>query len=106
MNKFEPDDSADWFIIGCEYFKHKKGRGKCNSNDIVPDTLMLVFTKDEITKVFDEFTNKNGTPQRFWSFMSDENKKVQCYNRGSQTISNLEQYLIENRLHEIVASMK
>ncbi|MGM9616804.1 hypothetical protein [Butyricicoccus sp.] len=107
LNRFVPQDNADWFIIVGIYAKYPEEIEHTKSTDIKWDTLMLAFTNQEMKKFMEEVRLKKNPEKYDQMFGFGFNGKHEIMQtRGYKEERDMTQYLIENRLDEIRSSFR
>lgn len=111
FNRYEVKDNAEWFIIGGDFFRHNDEPNKNNKDTVIHDTIFLAFTKQEMIDFLDncrQVKNPDKKDDKF-SFIFDENKNIYhtrgCVQNGKSSYKNVNEFLIENRMQEIINSM-
>lgn len=107
LNRFVPQDNADWFVIVGIYAKHHEKIENAKATDTVWDTIMLAFTNQEMKKFMDELRLKSNPEKEDKMFGFGFNGKSEIrQTRGyyKEKERDMKGYLIENRIEEIKAS--
>lgn len=107
LNRFEPQDNADWFIIVGIYAKYPNEIENAKATDTKWDTIMLAFTNKEMKKFMDEVRLKTNPEKYDKMFGFGFNGKSEIrQTRGYKEERDMTKYLIENRIEEIRNSFK
>lgn len=103
LNRFEPQENADWFIIVGIYAKYPNEINNAKSSDTKWDTIMLAFKKEEMKKFMEEVRLKKNPDKYDKMFGFGFNGKSEIkQTRGYKEERDMKEYLIENRIDEII----
>ena len=105
FNRFDVQQTADWYILVGIYAKHPKNSSNAKSNDTKWDTIMLAFTNEEMKKFMAEVKQKKDPTKddKMFGFGFDDAGNI-SQTRGYPANRDMSQYLIENRIDEIKKS--
>lgn len=102
FNRFPVQQNANWYILVGIYPKHPCDEANAKVKSTVWDTIMLAFTKKEMSLFLSEVKQKKDSTKddRMFGFGFDDNKAI-FQTRGCVENRDMSHYLIENRLEEI-----
>lgn len=107
LNRFVPQDNADWFIIVGIYAKYPERIENAKATDTKWDTIMLAFTNKEMKQFMEEVrlkTNPEKYDKMFGFGFNGKDEIMQT--RGFAEDRDMKKYLIENRIDEIRNSFR
>lgn len=107
FNRFEVPENADWIILTGTRVIHPKAWDKSGINDVSWDPIMLAFTGDEMRKFMKNVKQRRDPTKddKMFGFWYDDNGDI-YQERGCAVNRKMSQYLIENRIVDITASIK
>ena len=105
--RFDVPDNADWFLFVGTRVVHPQSWDKASIRDVSWDPLILAFNKSEM-KSFMAGVKQRKDPtkdDKMFDFCYNDNGKV-YQKRGCQEPRDVTQYLLENRINDILSSFK
>lgn len=102
FNRFPVQPNANWFILIGIYAKHSDDVQNAGSKSTIWDTIMLAFTREEMTRFMSQVKQKKDPSKddRMFGFGFDSQKAI-YQTRGFNEVRDMSRYLIENRIEEI-----
>ena len=107
FNRFEVPENADWIILTGTRVIHPQTWEKSGIKDVSWDPIMLVFTGDEMRDFMKNVKQRKDPTKddKMFGFWYDDNGEI-YQERGCAVNRKMSQYLIENRIVDITASIK
>ena len=107
FNRFDVPDNADWFLLVGTRVVHPKTWNKASVTDVSWDPIILAFNNAEMkTFMANVKQRKNPTKDdKMFGFHYDDNGRVYQV-RGCAVNCDVTDYLLENRITEILKSFK
>ena len=107
FNRFSVQENANWYILMGIYAKYPDNVQNARANDIKWDTIMLAFTNKEMLNFMTNVKQKKDPSKDDRMFGFGFNNANEIYQtRGSVKDISRSQYLIENRIKEIMESFQ
>ena len=105
FNRFNIQNNANWYILVGIYPKYNDNDNNINTKNIKWDTIMLAFTNEEMSAFMDEVKQKKdpNKDDKMFGFGFDNSKNI-FQTRGYIQHRDMNKYLIENRIDEIINS--
>lgn len=102
FNRFTIQANANWYILVGIYAKRSDDAATAKANSTNWDTIMLAFTKKEMSIFMAEVKQKKdpNKDDKMFGFGFDDAKNI-FQTRGYSQIRDMSHYRIENRLDEI-----
>lgn len=107
FNRFLPQDNADWFILVGTYAKHPENPETDTKSRIEWEEIMLAFTYDEMVDFLKRVKQKRNRDKddQMFGFGFDEKQNID-QTRGCDKPISMNDFLIENRLDDILRSFR
>lgn len=107
FNRFVVPDNADWFVFVGTRVVHPQSWDKSSITDVSWDPLILAFNKREMKNFMASVKQRKDPTKddKMFDFYYDDKGHV-YQNRGCPTPREVTQYLLENRISDILSSFK